>query len=394
MPRYELTQRRKAQKDHNRRWYLPAGSHVWVYLRHSPGDNQTLDSQVVGMHVWCEQNGWVVDRIFADEAVEGSREDHEQFQQMIALARQDIKHVDGIAVWSFSRFARDQLDAQFYKAELRKRGYVIVSKIDNIPASEMAPINEAFIDWKNQRFLEDLSADVKRGLNYTVEQGYWPGGVPPRGFRTEKEVFGRRRNGEARYGLRLVKDESLAERVALAWHMKLHDNASYEQIHQATLLYSNHQHYSTFFSNLLSAGIFVYHGKRYPSDWEIGKLCCDPYVSLDDFMRVQANRQQRKFSQTSPRVLSSNFLLSGLVRCGHCLKNGQPVTVTARVDKRRPDTSWYVCGVKLRQTWTGLHLAARSVLVIGRIYRGFAHNARAHTGICPALSERGATPNG
>jgi site-specific DNA recombinase len=134
-----------------------------VYLRHSPGDTQTLDSQVEGMQKWCGENGWIVDRVFSDEAVEGSREDREQFQEMIVLARQDIKHADGIAVWSFSRFARDQLDAQFYKAELRKRGYVIVSKIDDIPTGEMAPIYEAFIDWKNQRFLDDLSADVKRG---------------------------------------------------------------------------------------------------------------------------------------------------------------------------------------------------------------------------------------
>ncbi len=349
MPRYKLTQKWKNDKEQQRRWELPPGSHVWCYLRHSPGDNQTIDSQKSGMLQWCEQNGWIVDRMFIDEAVEGSREDREQFQEMMSLSRQDVRLVDGIAVWSFSRFARDQLDSQFYKAELRKRGYVIVSKIDDVPSGEMAPIYEAFIDWKNQRFLEDLSADVKRGLNFTVEQGYWPGGVAPRGYRTEKEVFGRKRNGEARYGLRLVKDESLAERVALAWQMKLRDNASYEQIHQATRIYSNHQHYSTFFSNLMYAGVFVYHGKRYPADWESGHFFCEPYVSLDDFMRVQVNRQQREFTTTSPRVLASHFLLSGLVTCGHCLQGGQKVTVTARVDKRRPDTSWYVCGVKLRQ---------------------------------------------
>ena len=165
MTSYATLQRRKAEREHSRRWELTPGARVWCYLRHSPGDNQTIDSQVQGMQEWCDENSWIIDRMWIDEGIEGSREDREQFQQMIALARQDIKHVDGIAVWSFSRFARSQLDAQFYKADLRIRGYVIVSKIDDIPGNEMAPIYEAFIDWKNQRFLEDLSNDVRRGLS-------------------------------------------------------------------------------------------------------------------------------------------------------------------------------------------------------------------------------------
>ena len=351
MPRFELTQRRKAQKDLHRRWELPAGSRVWCYLRHSPGDNQTIDSQAAGMRAWCAENGWQIDRMFVDEAIEGSREDREQFQLMMSLARQEPRPVEGIVLWAFSRFARNQLDAQFYKADLRKRGYVLLSKVDDIPSNEMAPIYEAFIDWKNQRFLDDLSADVKRGLSYLVGNGYWPGGKPPFGYTTMTEAIGQRRNGEPRLGHRLIKDSALAARVALAWKMKLEQNASYEQINEATRLYSNHQHYAHFFSNLLYAGIFVYHGKRFPEAWEQGDTFCEPYVSLDEFMRVQAHREERAQvrDELSPRILASPVLLSGLVVCGHCLSRGQRVTVTAKVDKRRPDTSWYICGVKLRQ---------------------------------------------
>jgi len=231
MPRYDVMQRRKAQKDLQRRWELAAGSRVWCYLRHSPGDNQTIDGQRAGMQHWCAENGWGIARMFTDEALEGSREDRDQFQLMMSLARQEPRLVDGIVLWSFSRFARDQLDAQFYKAELRKRGYAIISKIDDIPNNEMAPIYEAFIDWKNQRFHDDLSADVKRGLMRTVEQGYWPGGTLPFGYLGKRVEIGRRHGGEPRYGLRVMKDEAVAERVALAWKMKLRENASYLEIH-------------------------------------------------------------------------------------------------------------------------------------------------------------------
>ncbi len=224
----------------------------------------------------------------------------------------------------------------------------------------MAPIYEAFIDWKNQRFLEDLSADVRRGLGFVVDRGYWPGGRPPVGYRTEPEVIGLRRNGEPRLGNRLVKDEALADRVALAWRMKLQGNASYQDIHEATQLYGNRQHYAHFFSNLLYAGIFVYRGKRYPANWGQGQTFCEPYVTLDEYLCVQAHRAERAYApdipSTSPRVLASGFLLSGLVICGHCLAKGQRVTVTARVNTRRKDTPWYICGVKLRQRGTDCDL--------------------------------------
>ena len=132
--------------------------------------------------------------------MEGSRDDRAQFQEMLSLARQDVRHVDGIVRWSLSRFARDQLDAQLCNAELRKLGYVALSKSDDIPANELAPVYEAFIDWKNQRFLDDLSVDVRRGLGYIVDQGFWPRWTPAGRIPHHLRGMGQRRNGEPRLG--------------------------------------------------------------------------------------------------------------------------------------------------------------------------------------------------
>jgi site-specific DNA recombinase len=348
MPRYDQMQRRKAQKELQRRWELPAGSHVWCYLRHSPGDHQSIDSQLAGMQQWCVEMGWAIDRMFIDEALEGSREDRAEFQLLMSMSRQEPRPIDGIVLWSFSRFARDQLDAQFYKAELRKRGYAVLSKTDDIPNNEMAPIYEAFIDWKNQRFLDDLSADVRRGLGYIVEQGYWPGGRPSVGYRTEPEVIGQRRNGEPRLGQRIVKDNTVADRVTLAWRMKLEGNASLQEILEATHLYSKREHYSEFFSNLLYAGIFVYRGKRFPAAWEDGERFCEPYVTLEEFLRVQARREARTRETISPRRLASPYLLTGLLRCGLCESRGEDVPMNGHQQNPRfPQTRCYRCAQKM-----------------------------------------------
>ena len=310
-----------------RQWDLPAGSHVWVYLRHSPGDGQTIDSQVQAMQEWAALNGWVIDRMFIDEAAKGGNDDRQQFQEMIALAHQKPQFVAGILVWDFGRFARNVLDAQFHKAELRRLGYVIVSKIDDVPNSDIGPLVEAFIDWKNERFIKDLSLNVKRGLSFVVGQGYWPTGPVPLGYRVELVEMGRRPAGGMRYGKRVVKNEATQERVALAWKMKLEQNASLVDIYHATHLYHFPNNYGVMFDNLLYAGIFEFQGIRYPLGWEQGARFCEPYVSLEQFEQVQRLRAQRQIATIAPRSLSSPYLLSGMLQCGVCEQQGQKVNL-------------------------------------------------------------------
>ena len=56
------------------------------------------------------------------------------------------------------------------------------SMTDDVPDGEFALVVEALIDWKNERYLKDLSRDVKQGLHDLAEQGFAPGGSPPRGY--------------------------------------------------------------------------------------------------------------------------------------------------------------------------------------------------------------------
>ncbi len=74
------------------------------------------------------------------------------------MARRETEPVDGTIFWSSSRLAGDQIDSQFIKADLRRRGHVVHSMTDDIPSGEFAPVAEALIDWKNERFLKGLSS--------------------------------------------------------------------------------------------------------------------------------------------------------------------------------------------------------------------------------------------
>jgi DNA invertase Pin-like site-specific DNA recombinase len=72
----------------------------------------------------------------------------------------------GVVIWKMSRFSRDIDDSQFYRADLRRRGYQVISISGNITEGPEGRFFEAAIDWLNERFLDDLSRDVKRGLSH------------------------------------------------------------------------------------------------------------------------------------------------------------------------------------------------------------------------------------
>jgi len=133
---------------------MPPGTKVWIYPRHSPGDNQTIDSQVSAIKRLVKQKGWIIAREFIDEGISGgSTRNRAAFELMIHLARQKPRQADMLIIWEFSRFARDQTDSQFHRAELRRNGWKLLSMKDDIPTGPMSPIFEALIDWKNEQFL-------------------------------------------------------------------------------------------------------------------------------------------------------------------------------------------------------------------------------------------------
>src|SRR5712691_5535390 len=77
-----------------------------------------------------------------------------------------------VVLWSFSRFARDYDDAEFYKADLRRRGYVIHSLTDQIPDGPFGRVIESITHWKDEERLREISKDARRGLQWLAQQGY------------------------------------------------------------------------------------------------------------------------------------------------------------------------------------------------------------------------------
>ncbi len=113
---------------------FPSGSQVAAYLRDSGGDDQELsiEQQETSLVDWVQNNGYILTQTFKDTASGSSTTGRTEFQEMIHHFRNGASEA-GIVVWKFNRFARSLDDAQFYRADLRRRGYEVHSLNDNLP---------------------------------------------------------------------------------------------------------------------------------------------------------------------------------------------------------------------------------------------------------------------
>lgn len=310
---------------------LAPGDPVWVYLRHSPGDEQDIVSQRRAVADHCSGSGLAVREWFTDEAESGgSVEGRDAFSEMIRASHLCPPPVKAIVVWRLNRFARNDLESQFYMADLRLRGIDVVSMKDEIPQGEFAGVVEAFIRWKDQRYLIDLQADVMRGLDATVlsevtvngmaRRGFSGGGRPPVGYEPCTVQIGTKPSGRPKMVTywEKCKDGDLRARVALAWKMAVAGAARGEkppvsEIHRSCRLHKNISSYYTMLGNITYAG-FRRVGERRVEGAH------DPYVSKEDYEMVLLHLPKGKLSPTvaHPKRVNSAFLLSGRVFCGYC----------------------------------------------------------------------------
>jgi site-specific DNA recombinase len=329
---------------------LRSGSRVWAYCRDSGGEEQDIETQKRAVLDYIEVNGLVLDRLFVDEARPGSSVvGRDAFELMIDLSRQDPRLVDGIVLWSFSRFARNLLDAQFYKADLRRRGFQIISMTDDLPGGDLDAIVEALYDWKHEQYLKDLSLNVKRTLHELARQGYSAGGFPPRGYKVQKVRIGTKRNGKPHYVSQWIPDPDWATKVEQAFSLRA-EGASFSEIRDRTGLYRASNSISCALRNRTYLGIRKCGSIEAPGAHE-------PLVTQELWDRVQATLWERPelgqpwpIGHAHPKRARSPYLLTGLLRCRRC----GSAMIGAR-DKLRSGNyfRFYICGRRKREGVAG-----------------------------------------
>jgi site-specific DNA recombinase len=303
---------------------FPPGSQVAAYLRDSGGPNQDLSvpHQQSALLKFAEENNIIITRVFADLARTGTTTvGRDKFLEMVNYLQQKTPRPPeaGLILWSYSRFARDVTDSDYYEALLERDGYEIYSISDYIPQG----LDEAdtylfkkLNKYSNAKFIITLRANTKSGLHGSFRDNDVIGGRPPRGFKREVIDLGPRKKNKTERHLagKWVPDPDLWDICKKAWQMRA-AGSSYPEIHEATHLYKSLGCYSSFFSHRIYLGEMNYGGEE-------NLTYAPPMIDQATWDKVQQINHHHRI-KNDPRSgnpdhsgrLSSPYLLSGLAFC-------------------------------------------------------------------------------
>jgi len=147
-------------------------------------DEYSPDSQLKKIREYAAKEGYMIpdEFVFYDDGISGkSVKKRDDFNRMIALAKEKTHPFDVIYVWKFSRFARNQEESMVYKNLLRKKGVTVVSVSEPIPEGHFGSLIERIIEWTDEYYLVNLGVEVLRGMTEKASRGE-PTCAPPFGY--------------------------------------------------------------------------------------------------------------------------------------------------------------------------------------------------------------------
>ena len=229
-------------------------------------------------------------------------------------------------MWKLNRFARNRLDSITYKTLLRDRGIKVISINEPLEDTPSGHLLEGIIETVDEFYSENLGQDIRRGIRESAERGFYPGGRPPYGYRKIKVNDG----GKIRYKLEPEPEDSVAIRTIRT----IFDLAAKGQgckeiaktLNRGLLRTGNGRSWGAttvhkILNNEAYSGTLVWGGRPGHTAIQTGippVRVENAWPAIIDGETYSLVRQQMAASAPEtvhPRVISSFYLLSGLIYC-------------------------------------------------------------------------------
>lgn len=325
------------------------GKRAVIYARVS-SDKQDVDlsisAQLRALKEFATRNRLQIVQEFIDEAETGRTTARPAFREMVASARRSPKPFDVILVWKYSRFARSREDSIVYKAVLRKNGVQVVSINEPFDDTPTGRLLEAIIESLDEFYSDNLGEEVTRGLKESASRGFYVSHKAPYGYRKIKVKDG------AKERTKLDIEPGEGKTVASLFDKVIHGQGLTEiakelnskSISSPTGKTWGKTSVRAILANEVYTGILVWgRDNRRGFDPIRVEGAVPPIVSHDTFTKVQHLLRERAPGRTHPKRVISKFLLSGLVRCGHCGK------ALVGADAKGGKFTYYACGTIIKK---------------------------------------------
>ena len=287
-----------------------------IYARFSShGQNeQSIEAQVRICKEFAESKGLKTVNIYNDKARTGTNDSRPAFQKMITDAKSGAFKY--IIVYMFDRFARNRRDSIMYKEMLKEKyGIRVLSALEPIAEDEGGEFYEMFLDWNAEKYSKRLSKRVRDGLDTSVANGTFCGGILIYGYRIQQEPINGKPN---KFIKKVVIDEEEANIVKFAFE-EYSNGTTKKEIAQKL----NQQGYrikGKLFTGKSFDKWFV--NRKYTGEFEFGgRFCNNMYPKIIEpsvFETVQKRLQENKYFSGGTATAREPYLLTGKLFCGHC----------------------------------------------------------------------------
>lgn len=288
-------------------------------------DEFSPDSQLKKVREYAAREGYMIpdEYVFYDDGISGkSVKKRNDFQRMVAYAKEKDHPFDAIFVWKFSRFARNQEEAITYKNLLAKKGVSVVSVSEPIPEGAFGKLIERIIEWMDEFYLANLSTEVRRGMAERVERGY-PVVAAPYGYKNAdktyiviedeaavvREIFARYNQGE---GMRTIAMD-LGRRGVLTKRGNLPENRWVEFILRNPV-YCGYLRWTTDGSRAVNK-------RKFNSENIMTIKGHHPPIITEEMwneVQTRVDAEKAMYSKYARKSQPVQYMLKGLVRCSSC----------------------------------------------------------------------------
>ena len=321
-----------------------------LYARVS-SDRQDVDlsvaAQLRALKEYAKANGYSVAREYIDEAESGRIADRPQFKMMIEEGSKPKAPFDVILVWKFSRFTRKREHAVVFKSQLRRKGIRVVSITEQAEDNATGRLLEGIIETVDEFYSENLATEVVRGMREAASRGFFLGSKAPFGYKKIKVQDGPKERPS------LEVDPASAPVVKEIFEKSLMGNGLKElckELNDRGVTNRGKRWYKGGLHYVLRNE--AYTGTAVWGRTSKGEKDADPVrvegawpalVSKELFDEVQQAMSERAPKVQRPGRVGSQYLLSGLLRCGVC---GRPYSAQGA---KSGQFAYYICGTLFRE---------------------------------------------
>jgi site-specific DNA recombinase len=270
----------------------------------------SIDSQVTELKRFAAKRGLKIAGILT-EAKSAKAPGRPVFNSL--MERLYRGEADGVLCWKLDRLARNPVDGGAIIWAMKEREMKIITPFQTYGQAEDNVVWMYLEFGMAQKYVDDLSKNVRRGLRAKAESGWFPGSTPP-GYVNRADAEGRNV---------VAKDPKQFDLVRKCWNLMLTGKYTPAEVRGIAntawgfkTANGNPLGRSTIYSILSNP---FYHGTyEYPkgsNTWHTGRHT--PMITEDEFDTVQRLLSRSKHMPKSRKV----FAFTGLIRCGGC-ENG------------------------------------------------------------------------